>query len=177
MRIPMLFLAGLVTLGSTCGAGELKLTPASTAVLSNPNDANDQVLYVQFDLPSDAANGRIVHASLWTGVECQEAGSVNAWVQLAPRAWTSNGITWSNWQADGAVLDQRQVANFEAGDCQSGMAIFEVSKWVRSWGKGERSNFGFVIRRTPSSQKSFLFASTKACPTPILSITFRGPGG
>jgi hypothetical protein len=165
----MLSLLVLVGAVGRAGADQIELTPSVNVLVSDSTGNNSTVL-LRFSLPAELTEGEISSADLSLGVLCSEGQIILAWAHPISSDWQNPPS--SQWLVSDEAFDEKEATTCEMYECGDGMAHFEVAKFVRGWAKGERQNFGLLLR--PAVSEPGVFKVTDPSD-PVLRITYKPP--
>jgi len=149
--------------------GEVQIEPAASVILTNPTDATDEVMLIRFTLPT--GQGRILRATLVCPVAAQDGKDIVAWADPAPIQWTRELTTWPQWLVMKSLLSEKEGLVFEATG--EGGLEFDISRWVRAWDDGTRTNFGVALRRVAGASGTFSFKAAGGLSKPTLRVVYR----
>ena len=173
MKVTLLLLLGVLCGPCMALAEQVQLPPCAVVTVTDPLNRGNAVVLLRFDIPARIASSRILRATLWQGTQCADGTGVMAWAHPVPTTWEAGAATWAWWQTQLKSLDEEPTSHFETSDCDGGVAVFEVSRLVRTWATGKRPNFGVALRKPPNGAENFAFTNTAKCPAPYLTITYR----
>jgi len=164
--VGIVVLAGLcLWCGDACSS-EIRLAADRIETLADPQNSSSEWVLIHFNLPTEINQARIVRATLWCSVDCPDGGGAFAEIHPMSIDWYSKEIPTSLTNS----YDEKEAVSFQSGDCSSRLLRFEVSRWVRAWASGGKTNYGLLIRSITGAG-SLRPVSTDELPAPELRIT------